>query len=452
MGKLDRSNISKYRQKLLEAIDRELQQLRSQSLDVAAAVYLAKEEPPEALIRSWEIVVKVGDRPRIKLSEKVSIIKVCNRLQGKFLILGNSGSGKTTTLLELARCLLIRANKNPKEPIPILFNLAAMNTNYPHLASRLINRLQQQYKIPIKIGNYWLENQHLLPLLDGFDEVISDRKEECLREINGLVENFQPKHLVVCSSLSAYKKCATKLKLNAAVILQPLTQNKIKEYTFGHRSRELWYNIAEEPDLLKLAEVPLFLSMMTLAYEEILIESWRRIVSREERKRYVLNAYVRRQLGRETGDRFYPKNKQPLPEETKGWLSWLAARMEEKQEREFKINKLDEGWLITTEEKKIYGWGVKVLSQVIFALIFGSIFGFMWGAIAVFIGIILGWFFAFPGVKKLMLRVALCSSGNMPWNYRRFLDYAAEKLLLQKVGDRYQFIHKILQQHFRRQN
>ena len=176
MAKLSQSTISKNRQKLLKALDREYQQMRSQSLNGAAAVYLAREQPPERLIRSWEITVKVGDRPRVKLSEKVSIIKVFDRLRGKLLILGNPGSGKTTTLLELLRCLLIRANKNADEPIPILLNLSAWKQDYPDFSTWLIDRLQQQYKIPADLGNYWLEKQELLPLLDGFDEVKSHRQ------------------------------------------------------------------------------------------------------------------------------------------------------------------------------------------------------------------------------------------------------------------------------------
>jgi hypothetical protein len=43
----------------------------------------------------------------------------------------------------------------------------------------------------------------------------------------------------------------------------------------------------------------------------------------------------------------------------------------------------------------------------------------------------------------------LCSYGYIPWNYQRFLNYASERFLLQKLGDdNYQFIHNLLQEHF----
>jgi hypothetical protein len=37
---------------------------------------------------------------------------------------------------------------------------------------------------------------------------------------------------------------------------------------------------------------------------------------------------------------------------------------------------------------------------------------------------------------------------TIPWNYARFLDYATERLFLQKVGGGYIFVHRMLLEHF----
>ena len=50
--------------------------------------------------------------------------------------------------------------------------------------------------------------------------------------------------------------------------------------------------------------------------------------------------------------------------------------------------------------------------------------------------------------KHLYLRLLLVRSGSIPWNYVRFLDYAAERILLRKVGGGYIFIHRMLMEHF----
>ncbi len=36
----------------------------------------------------------------------------------------------------------------------------------------------------------------------------------------------------------------------------------------------------------------------------------------------------------------------------------------------------------------------------------------------------------------------------MPWHYSQFLDYAAERLFLRKVGGGYIFMHRMLLEHF----
>ncbi|MBD2536962.1 hypothetical protein H6G97_50255 [Nostoc flagelliforme FACHB-838] len=51
-------------------------------------------------------------------------------------------------------------------------------------------------------------------------------------------------------------------------------------------------------------------------------------------------------------------------------------------------------------------------------------------------------------IKHFALRLILYRNGYIPWNYARFLDYCTERLFLQRVGGRYRFIHKLLQDYF----
>jgi hypothetical protein len=53
-------------------------------------------------------------------------------------------------------------------------------------------------------------------------------------------------------------------------------------------------------------------------------------------------------------------------------------------------------------------------------------------------------------VRHLVLRLALAKNGWAPWNYARFLDYASRKILLNKQGGGYSFIHRLLLEHFAR--
>ncbi|MGF2035392.1 MAG: NACHT domain-containing protein [Nostoc sp. CmiVER01] len=75
-----------------------------------------------------------------------------------------------------------------------------------------------------------------------------------------------------------------------------------------------------------------------------------------------------------------------------------------------------------------------LISSLMFGLFFGLLVGILRSGT--------------PVIKHFTLRLILYCNGYIPWNYARFLDYCTERMLLQRVGDRYRFIHKLLQDHF----
>jgi hypothetical protein len=51
-------------------------------------------------------------------------------------------------------------------------------------------------------------------------------------------------------------------------------------------------------------------------------------------------------------------------------------------------------------------------------------------------------------IEHYTLRYVLWRAGKIPWNYVHFLNYAAERILLRKVGGGYMFMHRTLRDHF----
>jgi hypothetical protein len=51
-------------------------------------------------------------------------------------------------------------------------------------------------------------------------------------------------------------------------------------------------------------------------------------------------------------------------------------------------------------------------------------------------------------LRHLVLRLLLVWNGTAPWNYVKFLDHAADRILLRKVGGGYMFIHRMLLEWF----
>ncbi|MDB9536499.1 NACHT domain-containing protein [Dolichospermum planctonicum CS-1226] len=51
-------------------------------------------------------------------------------------------------------------------------------------------------------------------------------------------------------------------------------------------------------------------------------------------------------------------------------------------------------------------------------------------------------------IQHFTLRLILHRNNYIPWNYAGFLDYATERIFLQKVGSSYIFVHRMLLEHF----
>jgi hypothetical protein len=112
------------------------------------------------------------------------------------------------------------------------------------------------------------------------------------------------------------------------------------------------------------------------------------------------------------------------------------------------------------EEKTDTNQGIKIsalnscIGAVIGGLASGLIFGLIQGLIigitsAIFLGLISGLISGgIACIQHFTLRLILYFNNYIPWNYARFLDYAAERIFLQKVGGGYIFIHRMLMEHF----
>ncbi|MGH7928155.1 MAG: hypothetical protein ACREQV_10190, partial [Candidatus Binatia bacterium] len=108
-----------------------------------------------------------------------------------------------------------------------------------------------------------------------------------------------------------------------------------------------------------------------------------------------------------------------------------------------------------------------------FALIGGVLLGSIWAAYNVVVAVLAtglapntwDWFHFWlsgvlfwaplaalvPGaacIQHFTLRFILWCGGVTPRHYPRFLDYATERMFLQRVGGRYRFIHDLLRDHF----
>lgn len=389
---------------LLAAVKEEVTARLRQSLHNAVLINLGKESQPQQVKRPWDAEIKIGLKPAVPLPDTTTILSVfeSEEIACKLLILGNPGSGKTTTQLELAQALVKCAEQQPDYPVPVLFNLSSWKDDRQSLTNWLVAELKSKYGVSTKLGKEWVVNHQLLPLLDGLDELEPQRQEICVHAINQfLAGENRPLSLVVCSRNEEYSNYSTQLQLNGAIYLQPLSNRQICDYLTTIKYRELWSIISNDLNLLELVKTPLLLTITVLASQGISIEEWQHLNSTADRIQYLLDAYVGRMLTRDINSRGYFNNKPPNAQQTRMWLVWLAQQMQLEAKTEFLIEEIQPNYLIIKSQKTsykltlmlllgLYGVLVGLIIGLIQGLTYALTLGMMGGIIAGMLGGFIG--------------------------------------------------------------
>jgi hypothetical protein len=265
------------------------------------------------------------------------------------LILGEPGAGKTMMLITLAQALIIRAEREPREPIPVILNLMSWAKQHRPLEDWVVEELTAKYMIPRRIGRQWLEDDDLILLLDGFDDVPARQRRRCAKVINRFRASRGLSGIVVCSRSEEYAAVGLKLKLGAAVEIQPLSDKQIDTYLVaqGPPLAQLGAAIERDPTMREMARNPLMLSIMSLAYDDVESEAAGALlevttagsVPLSTRRQRLFDTYVGSMFHRRAPDSRFS------PEHTIRQLSWLADQMYHFQQMPLLVEQIQPGWL-----------------------------------------------------------------------------------------------------------
>jgi hypothetical protein len=290
-----------------------------------------------------------------------------NDVAGKLLILGASGSGKTTALLSLAEQLLNGALAQPQKVIPVLFELSTWHDDNLSIHKWLVEQLYDLYGGEPRYRRYesWLEQRVLLPLLDGLDELGLERQKKCISELKEFAKHYPS--IVVCCRDKAFDAADIELDpLRSAVCLQSLSNEQIEAYLKSKNRSELWSAIQAQPDLSKLLEpttegdpglfrVPLFLKLAADVYDP-----QKPILNKSD----LLEKYIEKQLcpkmRKQYRRQYLEKRKWAYKtvEEEPDWrqvrktLSWVALHLNNNHSVELMIEKMQPSWLTNGEPKQ----------------------------------------------------------------------------------------------------
>lgn len=323
---------------------------------------LAKDHLGDAVEHPWESVLELPGRDARVLARSESIKAIYDQVGRSLLILGEPGSGKTISMLELARDLIAAARTDPGQPVPVVLNLSSW-AGQP-LERWLVDELKTKYFVAERMGRPLLEKNRLALLLDGLDEVATEIQAACVQAINIYTESYGVPGLAVCSRLTEYTALPVRLRLQGAIRLNALTPEQIDAFlsSLGGDLDDLRATLKQDEALESLARSPLMLSVMSAAYRGRTIEPLDadEPSSVEARREQLFDAYIEQMFARKgsaitAGD----------IHRNESWLTKLARRMGEHNQTVFTIEALQPSWLPERGQRLAYALQSRLIAGLI---------------------------------------------------------------------------------------
>jgi DNA polymerase III delta prime subunit len=289
--------------------------------------------------------------------------------KGRLLILGNPGAGKTTILLNLVKKLIKEALENEQKPIPVIFELTSWEPNQT-IADWLVAGLKSRYNIRENLAIHWLENNQILPLLDGLDKQ-HELQLQCIYRINSYLNKNEQRQLVICCRKNEYESSQTPLRINTKAYIN-LPKQQIKEYLINANLEYLWKKIQHNNTILESVISPFILKILVEIKNKNEIDNLFNFISNNENNYFLLDdllkIYIKDKLEYKQS-KIYKKSKEPNNEQTIDWLIWLSQALRQHKQKEFLIERIQPSWLNNSNQKLIFRIIFGLVSSIILALI-----------------------------------------------------------------------------------
>jgi hypothetical protein len=303
-------------------------------------------------------------------------------LSGRVLLLGDPGSGKSTTLLLLAERLVAEALADPDRPIPLLESLSQFQDFPPAAAAgpettqsgpfkrrrdpaddrwiqtrlaRLVgDRKGISRRLNATVVDDWIESGSVVFLLDGLDEVEESRRAALADRLNRtLLQHHADVPTVIASRVVEYRiverEPEKRLRLNGAVTLRPLSDEQIGDYLDRAGAGGLKHLLPHDAALRELARAPLTLSMMTVAYHGLHADEIRADLAGADQRRALFDRFVDRMMQRAAwrrrGEPWDPRSPLTLKtpysrDQVNRYLGWLALALSQRVQTRFDARRL----------------------------------------------------------------------------------------------------------------
>ena len=269
----------------------------------------------------------------------------------RLVITGGPGTGKTTLAVQLLVALLPRSDEVSATPVPVLFSLLSWDPDvHPRLPQWVAAQLEVTYPVLRSIAPAapasLAEQNRVLPILDGLDEVAPERRAHILRALNAAPSTA----LIMTSRRPEYRTAvADGGVLNGAAVIAPiaLTPREARSHLARRTPRNDagWAAVLAALDrsdrrspLAEIVGTPLGLWLVRAVYVDgrrdprPLVDGTHRTTA--ELRAHLLDELVPAVVG--GPDPPDGRTRLPPPDHVRRWLTTLARQLDEASSRDWR--------------------------------------------------------------------------------------------------------------------
>ncbi|MFE2102183.1 NACHT domain-containing protein, partial [Streptomyces sp. NPDC059468] len=279
------------------------------------------------------------------------IVSYYQNLQpARLVITGEPGAGKTLLALDLILGLLTHPGRTDTDPVPVRFSLADWNTDRP-LQDWLAHQVHQQFRaqgITLADATTLVDGYHVLPVLDGLDEMDTDataagrrRAARALEKLNAYQDPTGSAPIILTCRTTQYEDLAgldLRMREAARIQLDNVSPGQAAAYlTARSTSPDRWrpvidtFTTAPGGTLARSLATPWRLSLAATAYEERHPNTLAYLREPDHLLTLVSPSAVRDHLLARylpaVAHQHPPRPNRDHPDQTNHWLAALAAHL-----------------------------------------------------------------------------------------------------------------------------
>ncbi|WP_017297904.1 NACHT domain-containing protein [Nodosilinea nodulosa] len=177
-------------------------------------------------------------------------------IDGRLLILGEAGVGKTHTLLAVGDLLRQRGG-----PVPVLLDVSAWAGET--MREWLMATLWREYRVAKAAAASWIDTAQLTLLVDGFDHLPVPQQRKFAAALEALLRTNPNQTALLCCRRQVMESSGLIFdQFNGGINIIPLAAQQVKDYVLAQNRPDLWPVIKGSKVLQQLARLPLHLTML----------------------------------------------------------------------------------------------------------------------------------------------------------------------------------------------